>query len=162
MVRNSNLNWDEMLGSNTSYDSNQYSILISLNSRHVANFIFSVFVYCNLAIKHTVNNSVIWSDADVLMLVYFLFFAFQAEWKSIHYIWILAICVLDSLKKLQQELPKNMLLSFSNKFFFHKFIYKSILSMILLKMIYDIECSTFRRKNFCDETFPLSIVNNSL
>ena len=38
------------------------------------------------------------------------------------------------LKKLQQELPKNMLLSFSNKFFFHKFIYKSILSMILLKM----------------------------
>ena len=34
--------------------------------------------------------------------------------------------------------------------------------MILLKMIYDIECSTFRKKNFCDETFPLSIVNNSL
>ena len=134
MVRNSNLNWDEMLGSNTSYDSNQYSILISWNSRHVANFIFSVFVYYNLAIKHTVNNSVIWSGADVLMLVYFLFYAFQAEWKSIHYIWILAICVLDSLKKLQQELPKNMLLSFSNKFFFHKFIYKSILSMILLKM----------------------------
>ena len=96
------------------------------------------------------------------MLVYFLFFAFQAEWKSIHYIWILAICVLDSLKKLQQELPKNMLLSFSNKFFFHKFIYKSILSMILLKIIYDIECSTFRNENFCDETFPLSIVNNSL
>ena len=66
------------------------------------------------------------------------------------------------LKKLQQELPKNMLLSFSNKFFFHKFIYKSILSMILLKMIYDIECSTFRKKTFCGETFPLSIVNNSL
>ena len=162
MVRNSNLNWDEMQGSNTSYDKNQYSILISWNSRHLANFIFSVFVYYNLAIKHTVYNSVIWSDADILMLVYFLFFAFQAEWKSIHYIWILAICVLDSLKKLQQELPKNMLLSFSNKFFFHKFIYKSILSMILLKMIYDIECSTFRKKNFCDETFPLSIVNNSL
>ena len=134
MVRNSNLNWDEMQGSSTSYDNNQYSILINWNSRHVANLIFSVFVYYNLAIKHTVNNSVIWSDADVLMLVYFLFFAFQTEWKSIYYILILAICVLDSSKKLQQELPKNMLLSFSNKFFFHKFIYKSILSMILLKM----------------------------
>ena len=96
MVTNSNLNWDEMQGSNTSYDSNQYSILINWNSRHVANLIFSVFVYYDLAIKHTVYNSVIWSDADVLMLVYFLFFAFQAEGKSIHYIWILAICVLDS------------------------------------------------------------------
>ena len=96
MVRNSNLNWDEMQGSNTSYDNNQYSILISWNSRHVANFILSVFVYYNLAIKHTVYNSVIWSDADVLMLVYFLFFAFQTEWKSIYYIWILAICVLVS------------------------------------------------------------------
>ena len=63
---------------------------------------------------------------------------------------------------MQQELPKNMLLSFSNKFFFHKFIYKSILSVIQLKIIYDIECSTFRNENFCDGTFPLSIVNNSL
>ena len=45
MVRNSNPNWDEMLGSNTSYDNNQYSILISWNSRHVADLIFSVLVY---------------------------------------------------------------------------------------------------------------------
>ena len=73
MVRNSNLNWDEMQGSNTSYDSNQYSIFINWNSRHVANLIFSVFVYYNLAIKHTVYNSVIWSDADVLILCWFIF-----------------------------------------------------------------------------------------
>ena len=84
MVRNSNLNWDEMLGSyNTSYDSNQYSILISWNSRLIANLIFSVFVYYNLAIKHTVYNSVIWSDADVLLLVYFLFFCISG-WMKIH------------------------------------------------------------------------------
>ena len=82
MVRNSNLNWDEMQGSNTSLDNNQYSTLISWNSRHVANFIFSVFVYYNLAIKHTVYNSVIWSGADVLMLVYFLFCI--SEWMKIH------------------------------------------------------------------------------
>ena len=162
MVRNSNLNWDEMLGSNTSYDSNQYSILISWNSRHVANFIFSVYVYYNLAIKHSVNNFVLWSDTDVLMLVNFLFFCISG-WMKIHPLHLnVGYLCSGFLKKMQQELPKNMLLSFSNKFFFHKFIYKSILSVILLKMIYDIECSTFRKKNFCDETFPLSIVNNSL
>ena len=69
-------------------------------------------------------------------------------------VWILA--------KLCQELPKNLLLLFSNKLFFNKFIYNSILSMIFFKMIYDIECSIFRKKNSGDETFPLSIVNNPL
>ena len=95
---------------------------------------FSVFVYYNLAIKHTVYNSVIWSGADVLMLVYFLFFCISGR-RKIHplYLNIGYLCS-GFLKKMQQELPKNMLLSFSNKFCFHKFICKSILSMILLKM----------------------------
>ena len=69
------------------------------------------------------------------------------------------------VKKLWQELPfsKNMLLLFfSNKLFFKKFIYKSILSMIFLKIIYNIECSIFRKKSSFDETFPLTIVNNPL
>ena len=86
MVRNSNLNWDEMLGSyNTSYDSNQYSILISWNSRLIANLIFSVFVYYNRSSNktRTVYNSVIWNDADVLLLVYFLFFCISG-WMKIH------------------------------------------------------------------------------
>ena len=48
------------------------------------------------------------------------------------------------------------------KLFFNKFIYNSILSTIFFKMRYDIECSIFRKKNSCDETFPLSIVNNPL
>ena len=38
-----------------------------------------------------------------------------------------------------------------------KFIYNSILSVIFLIMIYDIECSTFREKNSFDETFCLPL-----
>ena len=73
-------------GSNTSYYCSQCYILISWNSRLIANLIFSVFDYYNLAIKHTVYNSVIWSGADVLMLVYFLFCI--SEWMKIHLLFL--------------------------------------------------------------------------
>ena len=51
-------------------------------SRHTANLSCGVFIYYNLAIKHTVCNSVIWSGADVLMLVYFLFLHFRMNENS--------------------------------------------------------------------------------
>ena len=34
--------------------------------------------------------------------------------------------------------------------------------MIFVKMIYDIECSIFRKNNSFDETLSLTIVNNPL
>ena len=152
-------------GSNTLYYRSQHCILISWNSRLIADLIFSVFDYYNLTIKRTVYNSVIWSGADVLMLVYFLFLHFRMNENpsTIFEYWSFVFWIL--VKKLWQELPfsKNMLLLFfSNKLFFKKFIYKSILSMIFLKIIYNIECSIFRKKNSFDETFPLTIVNNPL
>ena len=83
------------------------------------------------------------------MLVYFLFLHFRMNENpsTIFEYWSF---VFWTLIKNWQELPKNMLLPFSNKLFFNKFIYNSILSMIFLKMIYDIECSIFRKKKSCN------------
>ena len=131
------------------------------NSRHTANLSCGVFVYYNLAIKHTVCNSVIWSGADVLMLVYFLFLHFRLKENSssMFEYWSFVFWIL--VKTCGKNCRRTCYCSFQ-KFFFNKFIYNSILSTIFFKMRYDIECSIFRKKNSCDETFPLSIVNNPL
>ena len=104
-----------------------------------------------------------WCRCSYVGLFSFLHFRMNESPSTIFEYWSFVFWIL--VKKLWQELPfsKNMLLLFfSNKLFFKKFIYKSILSMIFLKIIYNIECSIFRKKNSFDETFPLTIVNNPL
>ena len=152
-------------GSNTSYYCSQCCILISWNSRLIANLIFSVFDYYNLAIKHILSIILSYEVVQMFLCWFIFFFAFQNEWKSVYYFGILVICVLDSCEKIVARIAfklEHAAALFSNKLFFNKFIYNSILSMIFSKNDIWYGVLYIQKENSFNETFSLTIVNNPL